>query len=86
MSAPARPSSCLLPTSEPAAAGNGATGRQPLAPLPAAEAGASDPAGILQQPLDSRQLLQGRRELQIRHQGEIYRLQQTRQGKLILTK
>lgn len=76
------PSTSLLPTSEPAAAGNGATGRSPLALLPVAEA--SDPTGIL--PLDSRQLLQGRRELQIRHQGEIYRLQQTRQGKLILTK
>jgi hemin uptake protein HemP len=37
-------------------------------------------------PLDSRQLLQGRRELQILHQGQVYRLQQTRQGKLILTK
>lgn len=85
MSAPARPSSSLLPTSEPAAAGIGATGRPPLAPLPVAQAGASDPAGA-SLPLDSRQLLQGRRELQIRHQGEIYRLQQTRQGKLILTK
>ena len=40
----------------------------------------------LRLPLDSQLLLQGRRELQIRHQGEIYRLQQTRQGKLILTK
>ena len=86
MSAPVRPSSSFLPTSEPAAAGNGMTGQPPLAPLPAAQAGASDPAGILPHPLDSRQLLQGRRELQIRHQGEIYRLQQTRQGKLILTK
>jgi hemin uptake protein HemP len=41
---------------------------------------------VAPQPLDSQQLLQGRRELQILHQGQIYRLQQTRQGKLILTK
>ena len=60
---------------------------QPLAPALAADAAASDPVGsILAQPLDSQQLLQGRRELQILHQGQVYRLQQTRQGKLILTK
>lgn len=82
MSAPARPSSSLLSTAEPAAA---PAGQPPLAPQPAAQAGASDPTGA-SLPLDSQQLLQGRRELQIRHQGEIYRLQQTRQGKLILTK
>lgn len=81
MSAPARPSSSLLSAAEPAAAAP--AGQPPLAPL--AEAGASDPAGA-SLPLDSQLLLQGRRELQIRHQGEIYRLQQTRQGKLILTK
>lgn len=82
MSAPARPSSSLLSAAEPAAA---PAGQPPLAPLPAAQAGASDLTGA-SLPLDSQQLLQGRRELQIRHQGEIYRLQQTRQGKLILTK
>ena len=32
------------------------------------------------------QLLDGRAEIYIRHQGELYRLRQTRQGKLILTK
>ena len=35
---------------------------------------------------DSAQLLDGRAEIYIRHQGELYRLRQTRQGKLILTK
>jgi hemin uptake protein HemP len=34
----------------------------------------------------SHDLLQGRREVQIWHQGQCYRLQATRQGKLILTK
>jgi len=37
-------------------------------------------------PIDSEQLLQGQREVQIRHQGEIYRLLVTRNGKLILQK
>ncbi len=36
--------------------------------------------------LDSQTLLQGRKAVSILHHGEIYRLQQTRQGKLILTK
>jgi len=36
--------------------------------------------------VDSQALLQGRNTLLIHHQGEVYRLQQTRQGKLILTK
>jgi len=36
--------------------------------------------------LDSRELFRGRRELQIAHGGQIYRLSVTRQGKLILTK
>ena len=61
-----------------------APARPALASRPAPEPAAATPAG--QPPLDSQQLLQGRRELQILHQGEIYRLQQTRQGKLILTK
>ncbi len=37
-------------------------------------------------PLDSRQLLQGKVEVLIRHGRETYRLRHTRQGKLILTK
>ncbi len=36
--------------------------------------------------VDSQSLLQGRSTLVIAHQGELYRLQLTRQGKLILTK
>lgn len=36
--------------------------------------------------LDSASLLQGGKAVTIRHNGEIYRLQATRQGKLILTK
>lgn len=36
--------------------------------------------------LDSESLLQGRGSVAISHRGTIYRLQATRQGKLILTK
>jgi len=36
--------------------------------------------------IDSRDLLAGQASLLIRHLGEVYRLQTTRQGKLILTK
>jgi hemin uptake protein HemP len=37
-------------------------------------------------PLPSQQLMQGQKTLEIDHNGEIYRLQATRLGKLILTK
>jgi hemin uptake protein HemP len=37
-------------------------------------------------PMESATLLGSRGELEISHQGEIYRLRRTRQGKLILTK
>ena len=36
--------------------------------------------------LDSAQLLRGHRAVEIQHNGELYRLQATRTGKLILTK
>jgi hemin uptake protein HemP len=36
--------------------------------------------------LDSEALLGAKGEVEIAHQGEIYRLRRTRQGKLILTK
>jgi hemin uptake protein HemP len=36
--------------------------------------------------LDSENLLQGHRTVEIHHNGELYRLQATRLGKLILTK
>ena len=35
--------------------------------------------------LDSRELLGPRHEVLIRHEGRLYRLKRTRQGKLILT-
>ena len=38
------------------------------------------------QPLESTALLCGCRCIEIRHNGEVYRLQATRLGKLILTK
>lgn len=37
-------------------------------------------------PVPSEQLLQGARIVEIAHNGEVYRLQATRLGKLILTK
>ncbi len=36
--------------------------------------------------IESERLMQGKDQLEIIHRGEIYRLQVTRQGKLILTK
>lgn len=36
--------------------------------------------------LDSARLLNGQREVLIRHQGQLYRLQHTRNDRLILTK
>ena len=37
-------------------------------------------------PVPSHRLLQGRRAIEISHNGEVYRLQATKLGKLILTK
>lgn len=51
----------------------------PDRPRPAPEAAA--PA-----PLPSEQLLQGRKTIEISHNGTLYRLQATKLGKLILTK
>ncbi len=36
--------------------------------------------------VDSRDLLRGKQELQISHEGEVYRLRITRNGRLILNK
>ena len=44
------------------------------------------PQAARSRPLDSEQLLRGRRIVEISHNGELYRLQATRLGKLILTK
>ena len=61
-------------------------GALPLAeamPLPAQPAVTGD---TRRAPVPSEQLLQGRRMVEIAHNGEVYRLQATRLGKLILTK
>lgn len=57
-------------------------------PLPAgATAPASRaPSAPSAAPLPSEALLQGRKSVEISHNGRLYRLQATRQGKLILTK
>ncbi len=55
------------------------------APSPSASHGAAAPSPAAP-PLRSEQLLQGRRMVEIAHNGEVYRLQATRLGKLILTK
>jgi hemin uptake protein HemP len=60
-----------------------------IARLPGShDAGPACTAGTGRMPrtVDSQTLLQDQSTLFIRHQGEVYRLQQTRQGKLILTK
>lgn len=56
-------------------------------PAGASAAGASQaepPTGL--QALSSDALMQGRKTVAISHNGTVYRLQATRQGKLILTK
>jgi hemin uptake protein HemP len=60
------------------------TDRPQVAPTPplAAAAGPARPQVVL----DSSELLRGGRLVEIRHNGEVYRLQATRLGKLILTK
>ena len=60
-----------------------ATGTAQPAPLPARPTPVK-PSGP--QTLDSRELLGNQAMVLIQHLGEIYRLQTTRQGKLILTK
>lgn len=58
---------------------------QPAAPGAAADS-SSAPSGPQTERIDSESLLQGRRQIELLHQGEVYRLQVTRLGKLILTK
>jgi hemin uptake protein HemP len=58
---------------------SGAGGASRLGPEPG-------PAETRPQPLNSELLLRGRRLVEIEHKGEVYRLQATRLGKLILTK
>lgn len=58
----------------------------PIQPLHAAAAlpPANRPVAVVE--IDSARLLDGRREIVIRHGGECYRLRHTRNDKLILTK
>jgi hemin uptake protein HemP len=60
------------------------TDRPQVAPTPplTAASGLARPQVVL----DSSELLRGARLVEIRHNGEVYRLQATRLGKLILTK
>jgi hemin uptake protein HemP len=62
----------------------------PLAPTAPATASGLDGGAATESPraapLSSEQLLGGRRLVEIAHNGEVYRLQATRLGKLILTK
>lgn len=58
-----------------------ASSARPTLSLPAHAAASAAAA-----PLPSERLLRGRKTVEINHNGEIYRLQNTRQGKLILTK
>lgn len=58
----------------------------PNVPGEPARAPAPAPSVPPDQPLDSAALLDGKRWVEIRHNGEIYRLHATRLGKLILTK
>ena len=64
--------------------------RQPNPPSPhlstPATAPASAPAPVAPLRVESAALMGGQRVLEIVHQGEVYRLQTTRFGKLILTK
>ena len=57
-------------------------------PLPEREPEGQEPARIKDSSpsLSSDALLQGRKAVTISHNGSLYRLQATRQGKLILTK
>lgn len=57
-----------------------------LSPSPQAEHGATAGEDPRPAPVPSEQLLRGRRLVEIVHNGEVYRLQATRLGKLILTK
>jgi hemin uptake protein HemP len=58
-----------------------------VTPTPPAPAGAPRPAPAAPGPVvRSADLLQGRSSIVIEHNGAAYRLQTTRQGKLLLTK
>ena len=58
----------------------------PRATTPAANAASASLSPVAPMRVDSTVLMGGQRVLEIVHQGEVYRLQTTRFGKLILTK
>ncbi|HEX5805236.1 MAG TPA: hemin uptake protein HemP [Macromonas sp.] len=60
---------------------SGVDGSSPAGPQPAPAS-----PGPTRQAIDSQLLLRGQKEALIAHNGVTYRLQATRQGKLILTK
>jgi hemin uptake protein HemP len=59
---------------------------QPHTPSPPQAAESRPEAPARRAPLSSEDLLRGARLVEITHNGEVYRLQATRLGKLILTK
>ena len=61
-------------------------GALPLVEAAQVAAQPADAGETRRAPVPSEQLLQGRRMVEIVHNGEVYRLQATRLGKLILTK
>ncbi|WP_281811817.1 hemin uptake protein HemP [Limnohabitans sp. MORI2] len=62
------------------------TTHKPPHPVNAGPSNASPASGQLPRTVDSQDLLGSQGVLYIRHQNEVYRLQTTRFGKLILTK
>ena len=64
---------------------NRSTTASPSAACPATTPTPPSPAGA-PPVLSSQAVLQGRSQVAIEHNGAVYRLQTTRQGKLILTK
>ena len=58
----------------------------PIPPPPAPAAPVRQVNAATAAPLPSEALLKGRKTVEISHNGAVYRLQATRQGKLILTK
>ena len=59
---------------------------QPHIPAPSQALDSRPQAQARPTPLSSEDLLRGARLVEITHNGEVYRLQATRLGKLILTK
>jgi hemin uptake protein HemP len=58
----------------------------PASDLASRDVPASPPVSVVTERLSSTALLRGRREIEIDHEGAVYRLRLTALGKLILTK